>query len=326
MLRFRLAWPFATLLICSSVTALAIQAAPQQEKASVARITAATNVTLRALPSATAAAVAQLPLGTEVTDAGPSGLDRTWVRVKMADGREGWLRGDLTRPLDRAWRWPTFDRIISERLNRKGDGFAAQAELVAFVERVTPEYTDAEGRARIDLARLRAVQAALGAIPFRGDQREPYGSWLKARSAEVTYDEPAGRWLLASATIWDLQAKHASTATADDLAWFAVMNGLPGECEGYIPCYLRWRNRLQGEYLRREPAGRHVEEAIALVKQTADELSGRRLDTYDFERARDCKDLTASLDALVGAIKGTRSANKDAAIGSVNALRKVCGG
>ena len=243
---------------------------PQQPSTPAVRITAATNVTLRALPSTNAAAVAQLPLGTELTDSGPADLDRTWVRVKLADGREGWLRTDLTKPIDRAWRWPTFDRIIEERLGRKGDGFAAQAELVAFVDRVAPEYTDAEGHARIDLARLRALQAALGTIPFRGDQREPYASFLGARKATVTYDDPAGRWLVASEAIWDLQSKHASTATADDLAWFAVTNGLAGECEGYLPCYLRWRNRLQGEYLRREPNGRHVDEAIGLVKETAD--------------------------------------------------------
>jgi hypothetical protein len=299
-----------------------------QGKTAASRITAATNVTLRALPSTNAAAVAQLPLGTELTDSGPADLDRTWVRVKLADGREGWLRSDLTKPIDHAWRWPTFDRIIEERLGRKGDGFAAQAELVAFIDRVVPEYSDAEGRARIDLARLRALQAALGSIPFRGDQREPYASWLGARKSTVTYDEPAGRWLVASATIWDLQSKHANTAAADELAWFAVTNGLPGECEGYLPCYLRWRNRLQGEYLRRQPNGRHVDEAIGLVKETADTLgaSPKPNEAYEFDRARDCKDLAASVDALVGAIRATKSAGKDAAIASLTGLRKVCGG
>src|SRR4051812_43284978 len=62
-----------------------------------ARITAAANVTLRSLPSPTSTAVAQIPLGTELNDSGPAGLDRTWLRVKLADGREGWLKGDLTR-------------------------------------------------------------------------------------------------------------------------------------------------------------------------------------------------------------------------------------
>ena len=299
---------------------------PQSKPAS-SRIVAATNVTLRALPSTTAAAVAQLPLGTELTESGPVGMDRTWIRVKMADGREGWLRGNLTKPLDHAWRWPTFDRIIEERLTRKGDGFAAQAELVAFIDRISPEYSDPDGRARIDFDRLRAVQATLGAIPFGAGQREPYATFINAHKTEVTYDTPASRWLLSNQVILDLQTKHANTQTGDDIAWFAVTNGLPGECEGYIPCYLRWRNRLQGEYLRREPNGRHVEEAIALIKETADSLADRPKpnEIFDFDRARDCKDLSASVDALIGAIKATRSVNRDPAVASLGGVRKLCG-
>jgi len=309
----------------SAPSASASPATMPAVKAAAGRITVATNVTLRALPSTTAAAVAQLPLGTELVDAGLSDLDRTWVRVKTTDGREGWLRANLTKTIDAAWRWPTFDRIIAERLGRKGDGFAAQAELVAFIERVSPEYTDPEGRARIDLARVRAIQAALGSMPYDAGRREPYAAWINARKSDVTYDAPAGRWILSSAPIWELQTKHANTASAEDIAWFAVTNGLPGECEGYLSCYLRWRNRLQGEYLRRQPNGRHAEEAIGLVKETADLLTPTQK-VYEFDRSRDCRDVTASLDALVGAIKNTRAANRDAALTSLTGLRKLCGG
>ena len=313
----------------NSAAVFALQsAAAKPEGGPGGRITVAANVTLRALPSTTAAPVAQLPLGTLLTDSGPAGLDRTWVRVKLTDGREGWLRGNLTHSLNHAWKWPTYDRIIAERLARKGDGFAAQAELVAFIDRVAPEYTDPDGRARIDLAHLRAVQATLGSMPFDAGRREPYAAWIAARKSELTYDAPAGRWILSSAPIWELQTKHANTALADDIAWFAVTNGLPGECEGYLPCYLRWRNRLQGEYLRRQPNGQHAEEAIGLVKTTVDTLSApsKPHETYDFERTRDCRDVTASIDALVAAIKNTKTPNRDAAITSLTGLRKVCGG
>jgi len=53
------------------------------------RITAAANVTVRTLPDTAAPAVGQLPLGTEVADVGLPGLDKTWVRVKLPDAREG---------------------------------------------------------------------------------------------------------------------------------------------------------------------------------------------------------------------------------------------
>jgi hypothetical protein len=290
-----------------------------------ARIVVAANVTLRALPSATAAPVAQLTLGTETTAAGPSGFDRTWVRVRLTDGREGWVLATLTRTLDPDWRWPTYDRIIEERLARKGDGFPALAELVAFVERVAPEYTDPDGRARVDLWRLRATAAAARAIPSQWN-REPYASWLKAHEGDVIRHELAGEWILSNQAILALHTRHAATSWADDLAWLAVTNGLTGECEGVLTCYLDGYNRLQGEYLRREPAGRHATEAVGAIKGLADLLLAPRepKQAYVFDAARDCRDLTAELDALAAAVKGTHADNRDAALARLADLRQLC--
>jgi len=291
------------------------------------RITSAANVTLRIMPSPDAAPVTQLPLGTEVVEAGPAGLEKTWVRVRLADGREGWLQANLTRPFDQKWPWPVFDRIIADRLNRKGDGFSSATELVAFVERVAPEYTDPDGRGRIELARLRATSAALLAIPFGAGRRTPYASWLESRRPAVGYDEPGGRWMLADTTVWDVEARHAETSSADDIAWFAVGNGLAGECEGHLPCYLVWRNRLHGEYLRRHPSGKYAAEAVNVIKATADSLiaPAKPSSAYQFDRTGDCGDVTRSLDVLTAAVQGARVAGRDAALTSLAAVRKLCG-
>jgi hypothetical protein len=293
------------------------------------RIVASANVTLRTLPSSTAAAVTQLPLGTEVAETGPTGADKTWVRVRLDDGREGWIASSFTKTLDRNWRWPTYDRIIEERLGRKGDGFPALAELVAFIERVAPEYTDPDGRARVDLARLRATSAALAAIPQPGRDRGPYRAWAESRRADIGYDEPGGRWMVKPQAAWALADTHAQTSAADDIAWFAVTNGLGGECEGHLPCYVAWSNSLDGEYLRRQPRGSHAEEAVAAIKKMADILSQPTKPgeaAYEFDRARDCRDLTTSVDALAAAIRSARTPSRDAALASLDALRKLCSG
>jgi hypothetical protein len=290
------------------------------------RITAAANVTVRTLPAAAAAAVAQVPLGTELSDSGPEGLDKTWVRVTLADGREGWVLANLTKPLDSQWRWPTFDAIIADRLSRKGDKFAALAELAAFIERVAPEYTDVDGRARIELARLRAVSLAARSIPFQASKREPYASWLKARSMEVVYDEPGGRWMLAPRVIWEAHARIESASIADEVAWFAVTNGLGGECEGYLVCYFDRRNQLHGEYLRLHPNGQHAVDAIGVLKETADEIAAapKPSQAFQFDRARDCRDVNASLDALTKAVTGTRAGVREATLASLVAVRRIC--
>jgi hypothetical protein len=289
------------------------------------RITAVANVTLRATPSSTAPAVAQLPLGTEVIESGPSGLDKTWVQVRLSDSREGWVQSSLTRPLDPVWRWPAFDRIISERLGRKGDGFPAGVELVAFIERVAPEYTDKDGRARVELARLKALSNTAAVIPLNQSRREPYATWLAARKDQLVYDEPGGRWMLRPDLIWSTHSAHASTAIADDIAWFAVNTGLPGECEGQISCYLSAFNVLQGEYLRRHPAGRRAAESVDLVTQSAERLapSGKVAPAYAFDRGG-CQDMVKAVDGLSAAIKDTRTVARDRALTSLTALKKLC--
>ncbi len=332
MTRFRppLALLISSIFVCS--TSPLVRAADSNPGAVLAadslRITIAANVTLRATPSSTAEAVAQLPLGTELSPAGPADLDKTWVRVKIGDAREGWVQTNLTRPLDPAWRWPTFDRIIAERLGRKGDGFQASTELVAFIDRVTPEYTDPDGRARLEYSRLRAMSAALSAIPAGGSRREPYVSWLASKKAEVIYDEPGGRWMMSDSSIWERQARLSSTAVADDIGWFVVTNGLAGECEGQVACYLNARNRLYGEYLRRYPNGAHAAEAVDVLKGTADLLSTPAKSSrasYVLDVKKDCREVTTTIDALSDAVKGTKAAGKDAALASLSALRRACG-
>jgi hypothetical protein len=290
------------------------------------RITAAANVTLRVLPSPDAATVAQLPLGTEVSDAGPSGLDKKWIRVRLADNREGWLLSNLTRPLDPVWRWPTFDRIIAERLGRKGDGFTATVELVSFIERVAPEYTDPDGRGRIELARLRALSTAASLVPRTGGRRQPFAGWLDARKTDVIYDEPGGQWMLDSAMLWEAHARQSKTTSAEDIAWLAVTNGLAGECEGELACYLSAHNRLHGEYLRRHPLGKHAAEAVGALKQTLDAVGGpaKAGGTFMFDKKTDCRDLTAATNALASAVQATRVEGREAAVVNLAALKKIC--
>jgi hypothetical protein len=290
------------------------------------RITTAANVTLRLTPVAGAPAVGQLPLGSELLEVGPPGMDKTWVRVRDAAGREGWLLASLTRPLDPAWRWTAYEAIVADRLARKGDGFGAVTELVGFIERILPEYGNPDGRAQMELDYLRAVSAALAAIPRRGSEREPYATFLTSRAALVVYDEPGGRWIVSDKAIWDLHAKAARTASAEPTAWFAVTNGLRGECEGYLPCYVDWRNRLEGEYLRRHPAGAHAGQAVETITTVTERLAApaKPHQAFQFDRDRDCRDLSRNLEALIKAVQVSQAGGKDAALAGLGSLRKLC--
>jgi hypothetical protein len=313
-----------TALVTSIAATASVLIATAQEPA--VRLVGAANVTIRQGPSAQAAAVVSLPLGTEVRQAGDNDLDKTWVHITTPDGREGFVLARLTRPLDPFWTWQTHEQLIVERLGRKGDGFPAAVELVSYIERIADTFSDPDGRARIDLYRLKALQLALAAVPS-GRRREPSNSWLTRYEDWAAYDEPGGRWMLRNDAIWKVHDAHARSPLADEIAWLSVTNGLGGECEGYLPCYFGARNALQGEYLRRHPTGVHVMEAVAAIGSTARlfHVPADEGSAYRFERAADCAPLTRELDALESAIQRAAAApDRDGAIAALTAVRALC--
>jgi hypothetical protein len=295
------------------------------------RLIAGTNVAVRARPVSTADVVAYLTLGTEVADVSTADLEKTWTRVRLSDGREGWVLASLARPIDVRRRWPAIERLIGERLARRGDSFASLVELSDFTGRVAREAAasgDPEVAARLDLLRLRTLGGAAAAIPLRQDRRDPYLSWLDRHKASLVYDEPGGLWMVSPEATRASHKTHAGTAAADDIAWFGVTTGLPGECEGQLACYVVARNQLHGEYLRLHPDGRHAAEAVLAIRETVALVTrpGSPRESPQFERA-DCRDLVAAVDGLRAAVtsSGAGAESKDELLRGLGAIRGKCG-
>lgn len=290
------------------------------------RMTAATNLTLRQTPNADAPVLAFLPIGTEVTEAGPGGMDKTWVRVRLTDNREGWLLANLTRVVEPGRRTATVEGIVIDRLGRRGDGPPATIELADFIEREASSVTEMQTSARFDLYRLRAVSCVLTTIRLNLGKRDPYLSWLDRHQELIAYDEPGGRWILSNSAIWQIHDQHLDAAAADEIAWLAATNGLAGECGGKLVCYVEALNKLQGEYLRRHPSGRHADEAVAKIEDASAQLSapGIAHPLYLFDKARDCAPLMKGVDGLSAAIAASSAAGKVEAGQSVGGLRTAC--
>ena len=105
------------------------------------------------------------------------------------------------------------------------------------------------------------------------------------------------------------------------------MNGYPGECEGYVPCYANVLNWLDGEYLRRHPKGRHASEAVEQVRYSLDSalksLSGP--ETRDFLNPdSDCGDLRAGLEPLRRAVLNSNGDRRSDAIALLDKLMSAC--
>jgi hypothetical protein len=197
----------------------------------------------------------------------------------------------------------------------------------------TRELADARGgepRGKAAVAWLEALRQVLSAIPIERTDNPIFKTWLDGHDQIVAYSEPAGEWLVRHEVIWKLHDDHRASASADRIAWIGATTGIPGECEGYIPCYAFGLNYREGEYLRRHPRGQHVGEALEEIAETVnvsvDDLLSRP-DRNDFlEVPDDCGDLLAALTPLREAASAVTHPAASAALIAIDRLRAYCPG
>jgi hypothetical protein len=298
------------------------------------RITNGTNVRLRATPQSTAAIIFQLSLGTELSVLARSGVaSESWLRVRTNDGREGWLLGRLTTPIDSTHYLQTVEGITREQLAAHAKvtatSFETRLQLFDLIERTAMHLAEREAQGRFALYRLRAMTLVLSGIPFKPrDFKTAYKPWLDAHREAVAYNSPAGAWMVEASYIREVHEEYRDTAAADDLAWFLVQNGLRGECEGDVPCYLSWQNQLNGEYLRLHPRGRHADQAAVdlarILNSIMDDLQKPRSILKELNSNTRCGELHASLDALVTAVTESSSARKADALAAIDRFAQPC--
>lgn len=126
-----------------------------------------------------------------------------------------------------------------------------------------------------------------------------------------------------------------SSRVGDQIAWFAVTNGLPGECEGVVVCYLTRDDLVLAEYLRRMPAGAFVESAFRdLVKRMPIYRDYVLQNAGLFDPAKDCAEFTTVIGRIRDAVARIDLSRRDAvthrdraldAIDALKASAKGCG-
>jgi hypothetical protein len=253
------------------------QTAPQK------LLVTAAGVRLRERPEAGAAEVGRLQLGAVV-----DGLERSaeksragssedfWYSVSAPGGARGWVFGGLVSPFEPARRDALYLKLARDRLANSSNTFADLSELVRFLDRATREVKARGALAELELARLVALARSLAAMPFQELEQPPYKTWTEEREKEVVYSEPAGQWYVRAELFWDLQRKYAGLPSAERAAWEGAQTPMPGECEGYVPCYLYMESESNGKYLKLYPRGAHADAALAAIS----ELLGQIVDSF----------------------------------------------
>jgi hypothetical protein len=231
-------------------------------------------VRLRERPDAAAAEVGRLQLGLVVEElersaekARVGSSEAFWHLVSAPGGARGWVFGGLVAPFDPARRDETYLRLASERVTNAAATFAELSELVRFLDRATKEVSRRDALAELELTRLVALTRSLAKIPFEELEKPPYKPWVTEHEREVVYSEPAGQWYVRAELFWGLQQKYRGLPLAERAAWEAAQTPLPGECEGYLPCYLYLETETNGRYLKLYPRGAHAEAALSNLSE-----------------------------------------------------------
>ena len=247
---------------------------PQVANSEQRYIATASGVNVRENPSSTAAEVMQLKFGTIVRVIGRSPTSQTigvnqdlWYKIApvVTGGKGGWVFNRFLRRLEANRRETIYREIADERIKSGGKSFAANAELYEFLTRILPEVKTQSNVAELNLNKLQALKAALADIPADKINQPPYKAFLAAQKDELVYSEPAGEYYVKSESFWDLAKKYKTLPIGERIAWEAARNPLPGECEGYLNCYLYFMKATHGDYLEQFPRGAHATESLKAI-------------------------------------------------------------
>jgi hypothetical protein len=328
MLRFALCALVAFLVVACD--APSTDTTPSRRTGTEPHLITGTAVRVRSAPSLDAPIVGKLRLGvTVIVPLDEQPRDTSWVRVRVdpphgSESIEGYIHAGLTRRITRDFnRTAVAAEIANERLGRKSDGFEERVELFDWLTEVTREPADHELAGRVALLRIRALRSVLASIPF-GRRRPPYDAWVEGHQDLVVYNEPGGEWLVRNDALQAVHDEHIESSSSDELAWMVYDNGLGGECEGYVTCYISWLAKLNGQYLRDHPEGRYAPLVLQRVTDLVKGLLSTPVPSDYFNPAKDCTEMVSATAALRSAIEGTSGTERDSTIALLDQLARPC--
>jgi len=237
------------------------------------RIVTAAAVRLRAAPSTTAAELAKVSLGTIVTELAAGAQEEKigsrsakWYRISLPDGREGWLFGAFTAPFSADDRDNAIIKVAQERLAPEKQSANDLLELHLFLHNAIPNGKTDASRAELEFHALLALNRYLGESRIGGILGKlPPG--VASYAEELVYSEPAGMYMCQYKRFWELYEKLKDRPGADELAWKAAHQPIPGETEGFYDLMLAQANETSGAYLRACPNGVHAGEALSNIAE-----------------------------------------------------------
>jgi len=228
-------------------------------------IVSVTAARLRSAATTSSAELRRLKLGTILPVMERTSGANFWYKVQFPAGSKyvtGWVSSTVAANFEAAKAETIYRQLASKNFKSEGMSYGDAVEVYDFLTRVLPEVKTNEIAAELGLKRLQSLAAALDAIGVMNSDKQPYKTFTNAQDKNIVYSDPAGQWFVRADLFWDLHKKYSGTSAGEEIAWAAARTSLPGECEGYINCYLYLLRETDGEYLSLYPAGKHALEAL----------------------------------------------------------------
>jgi hypothetical protein len=296
------------------------------------------NVRVRENPTTAAAQIGEADLfqsfrllnagGKEETIGGKTGR---WHQLQFSPQATGWVFGAFAVVTPSEHLDDAILTAIVEKLKNSSIPLADAQNLVLAIAKKAADCPDRTVKAKLGLLRLHSLQKALDAydlLPKNGGRERlaesaPTGSFFHRLSDLIIYNEPAGSHLVRAEALWKLFEEFKDTEFADDLAWEASQQILAGETEGYVPAVVAKSIRMDGEYLRVMPTGKHVGEAISGLGETltyaVEQLADSRNAAFSPEEMSELQEHLKRIQALLDA---TTDPGKQKAEALLDKLRK----
>jgi len=199
-----------------------------------------------------------------------------WYKVELSGSPKqtaGWMSKQVVNDFDENRREEIYRQIADRHYKADKMTFGDAAELYEFLTRAEGEVKNQTLLPEIGFKRLLALRTALKSVPGGKNDEKPYNEFLKKNEKTVVYSEPTGEWYVRSELLWELQKKHSDFTNAEEIAWTASQNPLPGECEGYVNCYLFVLRETDGTYLNLYPNGKYAEQSLKNIQSMLEPIA-----------------------------------------------------
>lgn len=305
-MKYRCTLSLLVVLVLGGTCVLAVQSDEVKLEPLQAKITTVSAMRARKAPQIIAAEVVRLKLGTVINAVARSadkdtigGKSDYWYRVNLPSGETGWLFGGLLLDYTSRDRTQVVRQIIEARLKAENTDFADRQEIYSLAASSISQVKDVNTRAEFELLKLLALANWAMTVPNDQNDKSPYREWHKAHAAEIVNNEFAGGYNIRTDLFWDLEAKYRALPIAERIAWAAVENPVPSDCEGDEVChFFGFAGGIK--YLSLHPNGAHASQAVKyfnelLTNDVIETANGSGGDQYSVEERKDLKKLIASL-------------------------------